>query len=678
MCLKPRIEKVLGVLAVLMLFLGGAPTAGTKGQTQALGVFEPAECIFEFPIISFIRPDWLGVECGYVTVPERHESPENGGTIRLAVAILPSQAEQPAPDPLFMAQGGPGGSSLEIFPLLMLGSPIRQERDIVIFDQRGTLYSEPNLLCPELDQLTRETIEQDLRTEEADALAIEAYQACGERLREEGIDLAAYNSPESAADLEMIRTALGYGPINFYGVSYGTLLGLHTMRLFPEGLRAVILDAVVPAQGSFLAETAQSADRAFKEVAQLCASDPECNAAYPNLEDTIYEVMAELNEEPVTIPVAEPESGQRYQASVNGDLFLNTIFLAMYDPLLLPALPSMIYNAQAGNYDLLASLLPVIFFQPTFSIGMYQTVVCTEEADFDPAEMPVEGVRPELAELMREDNATLLEICELWGISQLGPEVGEPVSSDIPTLLLSGQFDPITPPAFAEAAAKTLNRAYVYTFPTTSHGAFLSSVCADQIVLAFLANPYDAPEADCIPNEPTRFDIPTPQTVIITPAMWNLLQRLNGPGIGSVGLLLLTLLGLLSFFIVWPLLWLVRRLSGRPTRSKQPGPVIGWGAPLLVTLMIGIGGLFVLGLVILVMVVDLSTLAVGVPKTSIPLFILPLLLLPLAAGIVVIALLSWFRDYWSLWRRLYYSFLTGLVLIFTGILIQWGMMTALL
>jgi hypothetical protein len=252
------------------------------------------------------------------------------------------------------------------------------------------------------------------------------------------------------------------------------------------------------------------------------------------------------------------------------------------------------------------------------------------------------------------------------------------VVSDIPTLLLSGRFDPITPPTFAETVAATLGRAYVYTFPNTSHGAFWSSPCANQIIFDFLENPYETPDASCLPDEPTQLDIPTPQSVIMTPAVWRVLEQLNRGAIGRIGLFLLALLGLCSFLIVWPLLFLIHRLGWLPARAKQPGPVIRWGAPLLILLTIGVGGLFILGLIVLVMTVDLSTLAVGIPWLAAPLFILPLLLVPLTAGMLIVMVTVWVRGYWSIWWRLYYSLLVLMALVFTGILAQWEMMTVFL
>jgi pimeloyl-ACP methyl ester carboxylesterase len=674
--MKVRLTTLSLILILLSLNLipAAVSESATPPRLPRSQAFEPAKCMFEMPLFSFMSPESFGFECGYVTVPEQHAKPD-GPQLRLAVAILAAESANFEAAPVFIAQGGPGGSSLEIFPLLMVNNPIRADHDIVIFDQRGTLYSEPNLICKELTQLTEETIEQNLSQEESDQRAMAAYQACWERLVGEGVNLNAFNSLENAADIEAIRQALGYEQINFYGVSYGTLLGLHYMREYPASLRAVVLDAVVPAQVSFLEQTAVSADRAFREVVQLCAADAACNAAYPNLEDAIYEVEAALNDRPAVIPVTDLKRGQSYQAVVNGSLFMSALFTAVYEPSLIPTLPALIYNTRAGNYGQLATLLPLILFQPTFSTGMYQTVICAEEVNFKPEQMPVSGVRPELAELMREQNETLVEACDLWQIPKLGPEANAPVISNVPTLLLSGRFDPITPPAFAELAAKNLAQGYNFTFPNTSHGAFIGNACAITMVREFLAEPAQAPNGSCIARQPTTFEIPTPAKLFITPVMANVLQQINQGYVSRVGWLLLSLLVLLSFYLVWPAAWLIRLLFKRPSRTKQPQGLIKWGGPFLAIGASGLGLIFVGGLVLLVMLNDLSWLFVGIPKLAAPLFLAPPLWLLCAIGMVVVAVVVWLRGYWSLWRRVYYTLLTLSALAGVVILAQWGMLT---
>jgi hypothetical protein len=278
---------------------------------------------------------------------------------------------------------------------------------------------------------------------------------------------------------------------------------------------------------------------------------------------------------------------------------------------------------------------------------------------------------------MKESNIAVLKVCNLWKIPKLGPEVNAPVVSDIPTLLLSGRFDPITPAYFAEAAAKTLKHSYAYTFPDTSHGAFLFNACANRITQEFLINPAAAPDAACIAAEPTTFEIPTPAKVIMTPAMANILDLLNGKNLRSLAMLLLALLGLLSLILVWPVAYLIRRMRGRLPANRPPA-ILAWTAVGLTVLMGGITLLFLAGLVLLIFSSDLSTLLVGIPKGAAPLFIVPPVLLLLALAMGVITLVLWVKRYWPAWRRVYYTLLVLAAFVVVGILAQWGMLTVFL
>ena len=153
-----------------------------------------------------------------------------------------------------------------LFCRFLLHPKISLEDAIVLFDQRGALYSEPSLVCEEQWELVERTIEQRLTYEEADRLSLEAVTACRRRLERERIDVSAFNSVENAADVAALARALGYEQINLYGVSYGTLLAQHVMRDHPGILRSVVLDAVVPASVNYLTETPRSQDRVYTEL----------------------------------------------------------------------------------------------------------------------------------------------------------------------------------------------------------------------------------------------------------------------------------------------------------------------------------------------------------------------------------------------------------------------------
>ncbi|MEM8533119.1 MAG: alpha/beta hydrolase [Chloroflexota bacterium] len=655
---------VVGII-LTSLFHSHRHAAPLHAQTNT---FTPTDCNFNLTLDIFVDYDLL--ECGFVTVPENHSDP-NGPTIDLGIAIIKSTDPNPEPDPIFMLQGGPGGSSIDTFlQFLFPDSPLRANRDIVLFDQRGTLNADPNLICFETVDLTEETIEQELGDEEELQLSLEAMQECRERLLEEGIDLSAYDSLENAADINAIVEALGYEQINLYGVSYGTLLALHTMREHPDTLRSVILDAVVPTQTNFVELAPRSQDRAFRELFEACETDSDCNATYPNLEEVFFETVTALDEQPTRIQLTDNTTGLTYNALFDGASFLNAIFQLLYVTDMIPALPKVIYDARDGEFTFLAQILPVIYFDRTFSIGMYYSVVCAEDADIDPANLTFEDLYPEVAEDGVLSIEAITQVCEIWDVEELNPSVDEPVTSEIPTLLLSGRFDPITPPAFAELAASTLEQSYLFTFPTVGHGAAMDGECPASIIHSFLEDPELPPDATCIDEQadPTFF---TPNSIVMTDTVSDIVTMDN---LLQPGLLLLSIFLLLSLFLIWPMTTVIRLITQRTAKEVPAGAHMArWIAALNALLA-------VVFLIIFVTVVgnlvfsNESILFFGLPRTTLPLFILPLLVGLLTAGMLVMSARAWMTPYWSVWNRLYYTILTIAALGCVTILTQWGLL----
>src|SRR5262249_34167472 len=149
---------------------------------------------------------------------------------------------RPVADPLVFNQGGPGFGSIDTYVGIMLSSPFRAKRDLIAFDQRGTGYSQPTLTCPEIISETIATLDQNLSIAEGDSLYNDAALQCRDRLTHAGVNLSAYNSQENAADVDDLRVALGYSQLNLYGVSYGSLLVLDTLRFFGSSVRTAVID----------------------------------------------------------------------------------------------------------------------------------------------------------------------------------------------------------------------------------------------------------------------------------------------------------------------------------------------------------------------------------------------------------------------------------------------------
>ena len=629
------------LIVALLLVLLAAP-AGPVAAQDTPGAFIPAPCMFEGIELGPTTLDGaaLGFECGYVVVPLRHAEPD-GATIRLPVAVR--RATAGAPDPLLLAQGGPGGDAFKVFSILVQPTgDLSTSRDIVIFNQRGTPYAEPELTCPETDAALADILAAD--SEEGERLYNEAMAACYDRLLAEGIDLSAFNSLENAADVPLIARALGYDEYNFYGVSYGTLLGLHLMRNHPEGLRSVILDSVVPPDVNFLSEIAASEDRVFGEVFAACAADPACAAAYPNLEARFYALVAQYDQLPVDMTLTDPETGQSYDTYLDGRGLRSVLYQLLYVPRMAAVLPSVIANIEAGDLRYLEAMWPLLVFDQLVAEGMYNSVICAEDADIDVAAVPLDGVRPEIAATAVDSLQSILDGCARWQVEPLPPSVDDPVVSDIPTLLLSGRFDPVTPPAFAAVAAVGLSNATNLVDPTAAHGVAFQNDCINGIILDFLADPSAPPDSSCLAAaEPLDF---VPPDAVTLPLLADV-NQLRPRVLVAFGVAAVLLLVVLSPFLLWPIVYLVRVFGDKPEARAAADRRVRWlGRGLLLAfgalaLVFGVG---LLGFVVAA-VSDLTlATALALPGAAAPLLWLPIILLALAVAAVVALVLMWRRP----------------------------------
>ena len=652
-------------IVLFILSFGASPVAAQDMP----GAFIPATCMFKSLDLGLtsLTGEALGFECGYVVVPERHAAPD-GPTIRLPVAIRRATAADARPDPLLLAQGGPGGDAFEVFSLLVPPTAIAANRDIVIFNQRGTPYAVPELTCHETDAVLAEMLAAD--EAEGERLYNEAIDACYARLQAEGIDLSAYNSLENAADVPSIARALGYDEYNFYGVSYGTLLGLHLMRNHPEGLRAVILDSVVTPDINFISEIPESEDRVLSEVFAACAVEPACAEQYPNLEERYAAVIHQFDENPVTLSLADPETGQRYDAFLNGAGLRSILFQLLYVPRMNAVLPKVVADLEQGDTRYIESMWPLLVFDQLVAEGMYYSVICAEDADIDVAQIPVETLRPEIAETAREDIQTYVDTCARWQVEQLPASVDDPVVSDIPTLLLSGRFDPVTPPAFAAAAAAGLSNATALIDPAASHGVAFFNPCVNGIVSDFLDNPGVPPISACLETQESASVVP-PNAITVP-----LIAGVNSLAPRTLALFLvaaLLLVVVLSPFIVWPSVYLVRAFGdGQPARTAtdRRWRWIGRGAVLLfgvLALMFAVG---LLGFILATLVTDQTMLtAMALPASAAPVLWLPILMLLLVLLVVVAGVMLWrHAGAGSKAGKVYYTVVAVAAVAFVGLI----------
>jgi pimeloyl-ACP methyl ester carboxylesterase len=537
----PILLSVAFLLAACQTGPTAAPEPGPSGYTPK---YEKADCPFD-------KPQDVTVECGFLTVPENRANP-TGPTVRLAVGRFKAATANPQPDPILYLEGGPGGSPLRSYAknFGLIFEPFAQKRDVILLDQRGTGYSQPALDCSETTQLALDQLDKQLTPEEADNQYNQALEVCRDRLTTQGVSLGSYNSAESAADINDLRTTLGIKEWNLYGISYGTRLALTTLRDVKQGIRSVLLDSVYPPQASLITETPADFARSLNLVFDTCAADPICSGAYPNLKQVLFDTAKKLNAAPAKITLTQPDlgnigtPGKKLPALLDGDSLLSFLFQVMYGSELIPSVPALIYQAKDGDFAAIAQLQSQFLSQyKDISQGMYFSVECFESVPFDTlAEAQAAyQAQPDLSGALGSPQGTF-NACKIWNVPAAPAVEEQAVSSDVPTLVLSGQFDPITPPAWGQLAASTLSNSFSYEVPGAGHGSSLSVACPQNIALAFFDQPTAAPDTACLSQTKFAFSVPVASMDIklgpfdgglmgfsgLVPASW--VQTANVPG----------------------------------------------------------------------------------------------------------------------------------------------------
>lgn len=465
---------------------------------------------YEWGACPFTPPTTYTVECGTLTVPENRDNPETR-PIQLRVAVVKSDNPAPKPDPVVYLAGGPGGSGfVEVLFSVDIFKEILNTRDLVVLDQRGTGSSKPALACPEYFDAYFEFLGKQLPYSQFQEALIPSLQVCQERLSKEGIDLSAYNNLENATDVDDLRLALGYDKWNLLGVSYGTRLALTVLREFPEGVRSAILDSTIPPEIEPFSGWVFSQERAFKTMFEHCSANDACRQAYPGLEHSFFSLVDKVDTQPLTLDAANPYTRKEYQVRVDGDMLINIIFLMFYDQAAIPHLPKLIQDTSTGDTQELSRYLEKLFYYPYgIDWGMHMSVKCSDEASFTSytqVEKAITSAQPQMARGTLNDARLTLALCEGWKHSHPGKEENRPVRSAVPTLVLSGEFDPVTPPAWGQQAAKSLKNASFYEFPGLTHGVMYQNDatdgCVSRVVTSFLEEPSSPPDDGCVRSLP--------------------------------------------------------------------------------------------------------------------------------------------------------------------------------
>lgn len=452
--------------------------------------------------------------CWQLTVPENRRRP-SGRTITLSVAVIPAESKNPRPDPIVWIAGGPGDDALTEIPLALDGK-LNQDRHVIFLSQRGTLTARPSLTCPEVDRVGAETLDKPYNSAETGLAFARATAECRRRVEALGADLIAYNTLESSDDLEDLRRALGIAQWNVYGISYGTDHALTYMRLHPSGIRSVGIDGVFapPLAGGVSAWTA--AGEGLNAVFRACSEQPRCRARYGDIGATFRALVEQYEQNPQLVRVSV--GGEPVDVMISGGMLLQwTVSPGTHQaadvPFALDALahgdPTHIATSWAGGRLDPAGI-------GVLSNGLFYGVSCGEWVPYETEASVIDAGRRAFPTfpLSIHRNAPNLPFmrsnCDVWTVPPIDPAIRDVTESDIPTLVISAQYDGQTPASSGPLVARTLPNSTVVEIPNVAHVAFASpspkaNECVQRIVRDFfeVLNAVDTSCAARVP--PTEF-----------------------------------------------------------------------------------------------------------------------------------------------------------------------------
>tara|TARA_R110000744_G_scaffold74350_5_gene148528 strand:- start:21655 stop:23163 length:1509 start_codon:yes stop_codon:yes gene_type:complete len=411
------------------------------------------------------------VQCGTLVTPENYEKPD-GVQIDINFVVLPAIDNSKEKLPLMFLAGGPGQAATELASHIYRGfNEIRKTRDLILIDQRGTGKSHA-LQC-------EDSLEVDPYTSLPEDFSIADIEQCIAQLTG---DLSQYNSENSIRDFDAVRSGLGHQQVHIYGGSYGTRAGLVYMRMFPASLKSVVLDSVGPIEvpiGLF----GKSAEQSFIKLIENCQNETSCAAQYPELAKEFTAITDKLLQAPVTVEIAHPRLGTNTAFTISNDKFISAIQMQLYSMETRSLVPLLIHQAYLGNYKPLAGLIAQGEGGMGIYIGLHFNIVCNEDYPKISADMKVDDADNSFAKGM--SLVMVGKVCSAWPSYQPSNEFYQTVTAEIPTLIMSGELDPVTPASNGEKSHVNLPNSHHIISKNNAH-IVASTACGITIVNEFL------------------------------------------------------------------------------------------------------------------------------------------------------------------------------------------------
>ena len=392
------------------------------------------------------------VLCGRFEVPEDRSAPD-GRKISLDVVVVPATGDSVTSDPLVFLAGGGVAPATRYAGFLSRAFPrLRQHRDILLVDQRGTWGSQP-LACAGAD------------TPGDTANAMASLRRCRDSLST-AADLRLYTTPNAMDDLDEVRAWLGYERLSLYGVSYGTKAAQVYIRQHPDRVRAAVLYGVVPLSLPTQLDLAASAQATFERVCRACAADSACRAMAPDLERDLDTLLAQLARRPLRVTTfGQPGAPRTIDVTDRAVRDLVQGMLGGSRPI--ERLPYRIHTAATGDLKPIGQALGDDGGPPPPPRGVFLCILCSEA-------MP----QVDASAIARATRGTFfgdfpvrwqLRQCSEWPRGPLPKGFWQPVRASLPVLAISGDLDPITPPRYAETVIRGFLNGRHVVVPGRSH-----------------------------------------------------------------------------------------------------------------------------------------------------------------------------------------------------------------
>jgi len=443
----------------------------------------------------------------YADVAANGTLPEGAPRLTIAVTLLSNFIAVDDPDPIVMIAGGPGQGASQMLPGLARALQLRRTRSVVMIDQRGTGRSVPALTCDAASMLEfdeNRLNDPDLAPESP---VEERLAQCLTDWRDQGVDFNAFDTRSATRDLQAIRRGLGIRQWNLHGTSYGARVALDAMRVDPDGIRAVVLNSPQAVTPHFDAAFAENRAKLFMQLFNDCAQDTHCSETFGDLEAQIADIRAHLADGDMDIYLRESPDGELTRISVGWDDVINGLYSHMNfafgpEPVAryIHELSRMADGRLSLNDDEVARIFQSSLHDDDFGIamGMHMAVRCREDVPaYDEAVSQAGAAKAPSVHTADQSIHGYRLACSLMQTDPVDAAFHAPVTSAIPTLVLTGDMDPLTPTLWAHDAAAALDNAQLVSFRAMAHDIHSTSICAQVITANFLDAPDEPVDATC-------------------------------------------------------------------------------------------------------------------------------------------------------------------------------------